>query len=778
MDSPNFYTFSDTFATFDRFVPAPCFKRVFDLPDVKEATLEVCTPGFYELFVNGKRVTRGALSPYIADPDDVMYVDTYDLAPYLTEGKNVISLLLGNGILNCVGGYIWNFDKAPYRAAPMAAVSFKCGNVTFDASSFVWKPSAIQFDDIRAGEWYDARRESDDLLSADTDDTWQPVIPARAPRGKILPNRAAPILVEKELTPVSVRRSHVGIWPDEQITALPEDERGEGYLYDFGINTAGVCRLKIKNTRPGQKIVLQFGEILGENPSGGADTTLRTPDAGLDLRGFHYLPHRFNNRDVYICRGGEEEIWQPYFTYHGFRYVLVYGLDESQAADDLLTYLVMHTDMETRASFRCSDETANRIFDACVTADKSNFFHFPTDCPHREKNVWTGDAYLSAEQMLTAFGCENNLKQWLRDIRAAMNQNGDIPGIVPTVDWGFGLGVVWGSVIVELPYRIYTLRDDVSVIRENAAAMLRFLNYIAASRWEDGMIHTGLGDWCQAARGVVDNPKAPSVVTSTAAAMDDCRKCAEMFRTVGMTAQAVFADELYAELKKAARAELLDANNALMVYRCQTAQAAGIWCGMFEPWEIDKAVGNLLAIIHENDDHIDCGSFGLRILFRVLADHGEEELAYRMITRTDFPSYGYMVENGATALHELFFPMERVQSSCNHHFYGDVLAWFTQTVTGITYEKGRLRIRPRFIGKLDFAEGHLVTPKGKVEVKWRREGNGITLDISLDKNMAADVYLPSAWQSDDGFTKRHITSDASLSLIPSTAPDKLKRFAK
>ncbi|MBO4883964.1 MAG: family 78 glycoside hydrolase catalytic domain, partial [Clostridia bacterium] len=722
----------------------------------------------------------------------ILSYDTYDLLPCLRPGRNAVCLLLGNGICNCVGGQVWDYDRAPWRAAPSVALS-ACveqadgETVRFTAADFLTAPSAILFDDMRAGEWYDARREQAGWLLPDFDDAgWTPAVPAPAPRGKPAPADLDPILPAGELEPVSRHRGGISIFPalPESMPDLPwgEGEEGEGWIYDFGLNISGVVRLTVRNSRPGQKIVLQYGEILGDNPAGGADTTVRRSDSGLDLRGFHFLPHRYNHRDVYICRGDDEEVWEPTFTIHGFQYCLVLGAEPEQIS---LRAVILHTALNQRAWFRCSDETANRIWEATLRTDRTNFCHYPTDCPHREKNFWLGDAMISAEQMTALFSCERNLTEWLRGFRPAMREDGALPGIVPTFDWGYHTwGPAWDGALIELPYQIWIYRGELTAARENASAILRSLRYLAALRNGRGLVDFGGGgDWCQAARGHVSMPKAPRVFTSTVITMDLFRKAARLFEALVQEDEAMYARRIGGELRAAARRYLLNLDEARAIYRCQTAQAMALYYGLFEPGEAGAAFEVLLRLIEENGGSFDCGIHGLRVIFHVLSRFGRSDLAFRMITKPDFPSYGYWIAHGANTLWELFSPIERVQSSCNHHFTGDVANWFLRNLAGIRLnpfgeDPREVHIAPSFIAALNHASGSLETAAGPVRVAWRRDGEDILLEVSIPEGVAAELRLESGWQTEEGFTALPLAGETRLRILPVSKPDILRRFAR
>ena len=242
-------------------------------------------------------------------------------------------------------------QTARYRSAPKLALSFEASlesgeTVAFEADErFVCASSPIDYDDLRVGEFYDARREIAGWNLPDFDDSaWTPALPAETPRGECRLCQAEPIVATGDLKPVCIRRGAIGLQPEIRDTLPVVEPVGvealtEGWLYDFGVNAAGNCRLKIRGHR-GQKIVLQYGETLDR-------------DGNLDLRGMSFLPKAFNHRDVYVCKGEGEEVHLPSFTYHGFRYCLVLGLEDEQATPELLTYVVMNSDLSTRGDFTC-----------------------------------------------------------------------------------------------------------------------------------------------------------------------------------------------------------------------------------------------------------------------------------------------------------------------------------------------------------------------------------------------------------------------------------------
>ena len=325
------------------------------------------------------------------------------------------------------------------------------------------------------------------------DSTWENAIAAKTPIGTPRVPICPPIRAVCEMRPTSVER------------------RGKGWLYTFPENNAGVCRLTVNGER-GQRIMLTYAEL--------------TSDDGVDIRNIIIgdLPDiGYLHRDVYICKDGIQS-YTPSFTYHGFQYVFVEGIKDEQATIDLLTYIVMHSDLPSAGSFVCSDETVNRLQENTRRSDLANFFDFPTDCPHREKNGWTGDAALSAEQLMLNFGAEKNFREWLYNVRAAQKEDGSLPGIVPTAGWGFqwGNGPAWDTVVTQLSYYTYKYTADKSILEENFDCIVKYLRYAKTRLNRDGLLAYGLGDWCTV--GGNEKNKTPFEVTDSLTIADTCYK--------------------------------------------------------------------------------------------------------------------------------------------------------------------------------------------------------------------------------------------------------------
>lgn len=752
------------YTTFEKFVPAPYFRKevCFDtLP--KKCEVTVSGLGFYRLWINGKEITKGLLAPYISNPDHLVYYDCYDITPLLAEEKNVFGFQLGNGMQNAPGGQVWDFQLAHFRGAPRLAFCIestdKDGNLTcIEADESVkTAPSPIYFDDMRCGVRYDARNEIDGWNLPDFDaSNWAHAKRCETPRGEARLCEADVIAPTGEvLKPLNIRKAvFADFFPSHQVEKVVPAElpdKKEGWLYDFGVNKTGLCELKIKG-RKGQRVELQFIEHVNK-------------DGKPTYANVQFYPDGYAQRDVYICKGEGEETFLPPFTYHGFRYCMVLGIDDEQATEDLLTYVVHNSKLGERGSFVCSDETANRLQEICRISDLSNFFYFPTDCPHREKNGWTGDAAISAEHMLMNLDVRASFTEWLRNIRKAQKEDGSLPGIVPTGGWGYewGNGPAWDAVLTYLPYYTYVYTGDTRILEENAASILRYLEYIARNRTKRGTVDFGLGDWCP----VHNRMKAPIEFTSSVTVMSIAEKAAFIFDVLGLSYHKQFAENLYNDVRAATRRHLVDLNTKKVRAFCQTSQAMAIFFNVFEESEKNEAFAALKALIEENDEFIDFGILGARVLFHVLADFGEANLAYKLICRKEWPSYASFLEQGVTSLPEDFHEDPDVINSLNHHFFGDISNWFISKVAGLRYNPDAddlhyLLIKPCFVESLSFAQAHFDSPFGRIDVRWERCDGGAVIIFNVPDGIDAEIELTCGTFEKDGTTHKKVSSNGEV----------------
>ena len=691
-------------------VCAPIFKKVFDYT-ANSARLEISVVGLYRLWVNGKEITKGWLAPYFSNPNQVVYYDEYDVSNLLQEKDNTIVVLLGNGFVNSNSHGSWKFDQASYRSAPKFYLGLYDGTKQVLTTDETWTvyDSPILFDDYRNGEYYDARKESELFQKGR-----QPLL-VDTPTGIYKQCCSQPIKTFEELKAVN-------IFPSKN-----------GYVYDFGKNESGVCRLSI-NGEAGQKIILLHGEIL--------------QDGVLDIYNLINLPANdtklnFVQRDYYICKEGEQS-YTPSFVYHGFRYVYVEGITKSQATKDLLTFITFHNDLRVRGHFSCSNEMINKIQECAVRSDLTNFHHFPTDCPQREKNGWTGDAVLSAEQMYYNLEATASFCEWLVNIRSAQN-GGAFPGIVPTDTWGYawGGGMGWDTIIAELPYQMHRFTGNKEYIEENIDAIEKYLEFIKTKITDEGLIDYGLGEWVEVGRETSEG-LTPREVGNSLNFMDFMAKIAVLFKTVGKYERAEYVLKLRTDMIAAFRKKYVQ--DGWVICKTQTAQTLALAYGVFSADEDTLAYQNLLCLIRDYNNRFKVGCFGMKYLFDVLSNHGDTALAIDLMTEPTYPSYGYWIEKfGATTLFEAFQEYEESNEhmrrkdggdfivSLNHHFLGSVSAWFYRALAGLdVISADKIRIAPKFDSGLSWASADFENNEKKISLLWEKTADGYTITVEND----------------------------------------------
>lgn len=736
----NFISAREDFSTREKYVPQPYFRRKFNVGvGLEKAELIIGSLGFYEVHINAKDITKGEMSPYRSNPDHFVYFDRYDITAQLNKGENVLAAILGNGTQNSTVK-MWGRADFPWRSAPALSFEIKLSYGDGSAETVVSdentlsSDSPIVFSDFQFGEYYDARLEQPGWDEVGFDDSnWHRSLPRIAPRGEARFCESEPIRIQSELKPVSVT------------------EFEGGYVYDFGVNEAGLCRLHI-NGNPGQKIVFRYFETM--------------VDGKPYFKNLKYKDHERFQEDEYICAGGEAT-HKPRFNYQGFRYVFVEGITPEQATPELLTFLTFHSDVKKRGHFRCNHETVNKIQEATVRSSGCNLMHIPTDSPHRERNGWTADAALSSEQMLLNYGPENLFREWMRSVYRSMNEDGMIPGIIPTHDWGYidFNGPCWDCVLVWIPYFVYKYRGDKQIIKEAAAPALRYLHYLYSIIDENGHVEApgGLGDWAQAGRSSGRAFKTPVVFTDTIFSMDIAQKSAFIFDELGMTEHAEFARKLEKRLHDGIRYGMLDLENGVAPANTQTSLALSLWYGLVEGEEKEKMFKNLLALIEKDNGHMNVGVLGGRVLFRLLCDNGYADLAFNMIVRPDFPSYGNWIARGQTTLCEFFDPEGGKIDSLNHHFWGDVSAWFYRYLAGMDINPtardiNHVNIAPVFVKGVEQVDAAHNLPAGQLSVKIDRDDNCGTISVTCPDSVHGEIRLPDGWKFENGETSLPLAS--------------------
>lgn len=674
-----------------------CF-CVNDIPEKAEAVISALGIGY--VYINGKRVSDDLFAAPCSDYNKTLWCVKYDVTELIKKGENCIYAICGNGFYNEDMPNAWESEKAAWRDVPKL-----CMEILFDGQPAVytddsWKCSTdtpYAANRLRCGVIYDSRRENSKFKDADFDDSlWDSAVKDNnPPKGKFRMCGCEGIREFERYKPVSVT------------------ERKDAVLFDFGLNMSGYLRIRVKQ-KPGDKIVFKYAEQIKE-------------DGTLEYNGMQKVFYEGGfQTEVFIC-SGEYEQWSDIFSYHGFRYVEAKGLDMSQ--NPVIEAVFVHQAVERRASFKCSDDFLNKLYDCGIRATYSNLFYMPTDCPTREKYGWMNDAQSSAEQIMMNFKAEKLLEKWNRDICDAMNDKGELPGIVPTHGWGFkwGNGPVSDGSLFEQAYRIYIHTGSSKCLEQNLPYFKRYLKMLESKRNKDGFVKFGLHDWANPLKN--EAVLTPTEFINAVYTVKFCKIAALAARLSGESAE-WFDNE--AEKQK----HLICAKYIGSDGRCTVNEQTAVSMLIYHDICTGDAIKNQLKeCVEAKDFHHFCGMAGLRHLYAALNKCGLFDYAFKIVTASGYPSYRNWIEHGATTLWEMW----DLSESKNHHMYSDVLSWMVKTIGGISPDDNKpvfneIEISPYFFEQLSFAEASYDSQKGRVEVRWERHGNSVHLKIIAPEN--------------------------------------------
>lgn len=701
--------------------PAPHLRKDFVLPKpVKAARAYVCGLGYFELHVNGRRIGDNVLDPGFTRYDKrVLYV-THDLTGAIRTGPNALGVILGNGFYNQAVRDAWHFEKTPWRDHPklllQVHVEYDDGTGETIVSDGSWRVATgpIDYDQTRNGEHYDATKELGDWSLPGYDDSaWQPAATVAPPAGRLKAQMLPPIRVTQTLTPKVVREVDRGV-----------------FVFDMGQNFAGWAQLRVSGPA-GAEIRLRYAERVDQ-------------EGRLDNAGIAGLVKEGEfQTDKYVLRGRGEEVWEPRFCYHGFQYVEVTGWPGTPTLDNLRGRVV-HTAFESAGRFECSNDLLNRIQACTRWSYVSNFHSIPTDCPHREKNGWTGDAHLAAEAGLYNFRAAAAYAKWMDDFADEQREAGDLPGIVPTSGWGYewGNGPCWDSAYLIIPWLLYLYRGDVSILAAHYDGMKRYVDYLTAKAWR-GLIPFGLGDWVPPFGQSADYT-CPLALSSSGYCYYDATILSQAAALLGKADDAAEYAELAERTRRRINEVFYDPASGLYAGGSQTAQGTALFQGIADPRQRGKVLRQLVADIRRQKGRINVGIHGAKFVLNVLSDLGRHDVAYSLATQREFPSWGWWIDQGATTLWEDW----RGHSSRNHIMFGDISAWAFKNLAGINVDPRQpgfknVLFRPRFEGDLEWVRAEHESPYGTIRSAWRRDGGSIELELTVPANSTATLVLPT-----------------------------------
>jgi len=734
---------------------SPLFRKSFKVPhDTKRGRLYVAGLGYIKIYVNGVELDKRSLIPGWTDYEKLILYSTYDVSALLRKGENVVGVMLGNGRFSPPES---TMKKQPnlkkYGDFPIFLLNLylelEDGShlELFTDSSWKSAESPIVFNDIYDGEVYDARLEQRGWnLPAFDDSKWESAVEVSAPCGELksgffLP----PVKVCKTISPRKMFSPQSGV-----------------YLYDFGQNFSGWARLRVRGPR-GAQIKLRYGELLND------DGTLNV------------APNRTAEAtDVYILKGEGEETYEPHFTYHGFRYVELTGYPGVPSLGSLEGCFV-HSDVGEAGNFFCSNQLVNKIHENVRWGQLSNLMSIPTDCPQRDERMgWLGDAHLTAEEAMYNFYMLGFYKKWLLDLRKAQKEDGSLPDVVPPYWSIYPADPAWGAACIILPWELYLFYGDRDILVENYSMMKRWVEYLLSQLNDDGILPIGkYGDWCPPGHVMsVDTPvefvstwylyyslHLLSLIAHEVRNYDDKEKFAKKASLVRQAINKKFlgekdfygeVDEWFTvfipagEISEEERIKRKQNLHRSFARRSQTAQVLALFSGIVPDEKKEKVLKELIEdITVPCGYHLNTGIIGTKYVLDVLSDFGHVDLAFKLLTQTSYPSWGYMIKEGATTLWERWeYLTEGGMNSQNHIMLGTVGAYLYKYLAGIRPNPRspgwkEFVIKPYPVDGLQFVRASLHTLRGLIRVEWEKAPKGLFIRVSIPMGTQAKVFFPT-----------------------------------
>ena len=720
---------SDNFTK--EFRKAPMLRKSFSSKkSIKQARAYVCGVGYYELYINGKKVGDHYLDPgYTHFDKRVLYV-THDVSSMIKQGDNVVAAVLGNGWFNIQSLAVWGFQNARWRMRPRLLceirIEYTDGSEETIASDKSWKSNTgpYIYNNLYSGDEYDARLEKKGWNDIGYDDkSWTEVqiVDAQAP--KVVAQQMPAIRVTKEVKPIEMKS-----FPDNI------------YVFNMGENMTGVCRLNVKGEE-GTRITIKHGELAypdGRLNQSNVDVYFQREKNGMPI---HKDPNETFQTDVYYIKGsGVEQEFTPSFTYHGFQYVEIQSTKPIQISKESLTGLFFHTDVESVGEFSCSNEVLNKIVAASRRSYLCNLQSIPTDCPQREKNGWTADGYISMDLGVLNFDGITVYEKWLNDFTDNQREIGDISGIVPSAGWGYldWIGPVWDAGMFIVTNNLYKYYGDKRAIEKIYPTCEKYLVYLK-TRETGGILTYGIGDW------VFYKAKTPTDYTSTAFYYLDNKLMARFALLIGKDGSQY--EKKAEELRKIINQKWYNSQKGIYATGTQAGQAVALALGLADPSEEQKIADKLVEMIRNNNHQLDFGMLGSKFVPAMLTKYGYAEDAYQMITKKEAPSWANWISLGLTTLPETWvLDKDFKDASLNHVFLGDVTAWMTNTIAGINYDEQHpafkhIIIRPHFIKDLSWAKGEYRSVNGLIRSEWKRKAGKVELSVTIPANTTSTLYL-------------------------------------
>jgi len=703
-------------------------RKSFDATEkIKRATTFICGLGYYELYINGKKIGDRVMDPVFTDYQKQVCYATYDVTEFLKKGKNTVGVILGNGFYNLPTKDLFQMENAPWKTPPKLLVNtvieYKSGKKQVLVTDETWKWSfgEIVFNCIRGGETIDRTQRQENWNLASFDDArWLDAVIVPPPVGKLKAQNMPPMKVNENIKPVNITQPEEGI-----------------YLVDFGKNITGWVALTTGGQK-GQTIICEYNETLRNNG------TLNVKHSSGHTGG------RFQ-KGIFILNGEGKETFEPRFTYHGFRYVQLQGLTQPLRAEDIIAKSV-HTALDTIGYFACSDERFNHLHAAVQRTALNSVHSMPAEEPTREKMGWTYDAGVLMETYLYNFDAITTYIKSMRDFMDGREPSGNIASIVPTNGWNFfppqGTPMRccydpwWGGAIYMIVDRLLVHTGNTDIIAEAFDALKGFVDFVASTA-ENDLVYWQLGDWLDQYHG--QKPRVtPVVQTSTAAYCWMNERLSTYARILGKDD---VAEQYAANAKRICEKfndTFLDRSTGWYAVNSQTAQALPLFLGMVPAEMKDKVEKCLLEAIEANNGHISAGFIGANPLLEYLSLNGYADLAFKMIAQPESPGWLHMVKDAYSTMGE---NLNAKGYGSGHHPYGAHIGfWLFKYMGGIRPDENtgyrKFIIEPLLLPEMEHISVKTKSLYGEIVSAWKRTGNQIDLELLIPGNTQALLILP------------------------------------
>ncbi len=699
--------------------PTPLYRKEFKIKKlVKTAKAYIIGIGYYELFINGNRVSDHVLDPGWTNYKKTILYVVHDVSKFFQRGDNAIGVMLGRGNYGMLAVDHWGFyQKGGYIGQPklkcLFIITYDDGSEENIVSDLSWKVTGgpILYDCPHMGELYDATKEIENWNKPGLDDSaWDKVQSAPAPGGVLKSQLCEPIRVVKTFKPVKAER------------------RGWVFWADAGTNLAGWIRLKVNAPR-GTRIGIYYGE--NENPQD------------------HGQPGGYQQM-AYVAKGVKDEIAECHFSYKGFRYVNIVGYPGNLTADDIEVCQV-NTDVTPVGNFSSSDSTLNAIHRICNRSMISNLHSIPTDCPHREKNGWMGDAVTGMEYGMANYDLAALMTKFTRDMFNTQDSVGRMSTIAPDNNYTIGLSSLWPSACIHVPWYMYNYYGDTRLFEMYWDKMKLFTegvwNYNQLKD-KPGIFTDVLADWCSPHGNIGD--EGPEVYTTMNFFLV-LKRLSKMAEILGKKKNSEDFNNQAEKVREAIYKYCFDEKQVIFNgvktsdYR-QGPNAMALQYGIVKPEHQKQVLKRLvydISVTREN--HFYGGIFTGHALWELMPKTGNAQLAYDVAINDTYPGYGFMLKNGATSVWEHW---ENTASHI-HHFMGFVDNYLIRHVAGINFDTTgtgfkKIVLKPVFIKELDFAKASYSSIHGEIKVEWKKTSEGIfEYKVVIPVNCTAEVFLPS-----------------------------------